>query len=343
MFFLRNITKDNLLFGNKFSTNKFDLLIDKIKSLSRRLFYSLPSHIRFKIQNKIIITKKYRGNVFFDNIYFELRTKCNSQCSFCKASIFTDDRPDISMNFELYEKIILELSKNNYSGNIGFYVNNEPLLVKNLKNYIEFASKKLPNASLKVLTNGKKLNYLSGKELFDAGITELEVNWYIKNINDKVNNGINQFEDTFLKKDLKINVNKSFYKFKYKNKERVYYKILRNVNQQLNSRGGSSPNWKDKNIKYDGFCSYPFWQINIKADGSVGQCCADFYQNGTKLNCKDYNIYDIWNSDFFKNLRNDLLNCNREKNDLCKKCDFFGENFRRSENIFGKILSALVN
>ena len=111
----------------------------------------------------------------------------------------------------------------------------------------------------------------------------------------------------------------------------------------MNSRGGSSPSWKDKDIAYDGFCSYPFWQINIKADGSVGQCCADFYLENTKLNCKLNTIYEIWSSHFFKNLRNDLLKSDRSKNELCKKCDFFGENFRKSDSILGKILSGLIN
>ena len=167
------------------------------------------------------------------------------------------------MNFELYKKIINELSQNNYAGNVGFYVNNEPLLVKDLKNYIEYASQNLSKSNLKVLTNGKKLNYASGKELFDAGITELEVNWYIKNINDKVSKGINDFEDNFLK-DLNIDKNKSHLEFQYKNKKRVYYKILRNVDEVLNSRGGSSPNWKGKDINFDGFCSYPFGKLTLK-------------------------------------------------------------------------------
>ena len=341
--FLRNVKKNNIKFGNKFSVNTYDFFIDKIKSIIKKLYYSLSISLRNKIQSTILITKKYRGNVYFDHVYFELRTKCNSQCSFCKASIHTDDRPDISMNFELYKKIINELSENKYTGNISFFVNNEPLLVKDLKSYIEYASVSLPKSNLKVLTNGRKLNYISGKELFDAGITELELNLYIKNIEDQVSKGVVDFEESFIKNDLGINNNKSYYEFIYKNKKRIYFKILRNIDQKLNSRGGSAPNWSKENIDYDGFCSYPFWQINIKADGSVGQCCADFYQDGTNLNCKDLNIYEIWNSDFFKNLRQDLIKGDRSKNKLCKNCDFFGENFRRSDNFLGKVLSALMS
>lgn len=40
--------------------------------------------------------------------------------------------------------------------------------------------------------------------MFDASIKELEVNWYIKNVEDKVSKGINEFEDKFLRIDLDI-------------------------------------------------------------------------------------------------------------------------------------------
>ena len=45
--------------------------------------------------------------------------------------------------------------------------------------------------------------------MFDAGITELEVNLYIKNIEDKVSKVISEFEDKFLRIDLNILKNKS--------------------------------------------------------------------------------------------------------------------------------------
>jgi hypothetical protein len=344
MLFLRNIKKNNIHLINKFSINYYDFIFKKAKKFFRCVYYFLPLKLRNLIISKIIITKKYRDtDTIFSHVFFELRTKCNSQCSFCKASIFTDDRPDISMNFELYSKIINELSHNKYNGTISFYVNNEPFLVKDLKKYIEYASLKLPQSNLRLLSNGKKLNYVSGKEVFDAGITELEINWYIKKIDDPITKGINDFEDKFLKIDANVSKIKSYINFEYKNKKRIYYKVLRDVNETLNSRGGSSPNWKDKEITFDGFCSYPFWQINIKADGNVGQCCADFYLNTPNLNCKSQTIYEIWNSNFFKDLRVELLKNNRGKNSLCKKCDFFGENFRRADNIFGKILSGLIN
>lgn len=340
--FLLSKKFEGVLFIDKSNNGFYNTFLKNLKIVSKLVYYMIPFKIRHGIQEKFII-KQYKNYSDFHSVYFELRTKCNSRCNFCKASIHTEDRPDITMNFKLYEKIINELAHNQYNGNISFFVNNEPFLVKDLKKFIEYASLKLPNSNLKLLSNGIKLNYISGKEIFDSGLTELEINWYLGNTKQNVSNGIKNFEDKFLKNDLKISKVNYYNAFKYKGKQRYYYKLLRHIGEKLNSRGGSSPNWKDNELIYDGFCSYPFWQINIKADGSVGQCCADFYLDNTKLNANFLSIYEIWNSDFFKNLRYDLLKGDRSKNNLCKKCDFFGENFRRSESKFGKFLSAILN
>ena len=97
---LKNTHRDNLNFINRFSHNNYDLIVNKLKFISRKIYYSWPFNTRHKIQDKLIIQKKYKDNPKFNSVYFELRTKCNSKCTFCKASIFTDDRPDISMDFK---------------------------------------------------------------------------------------------------------------------------------------------------------------------------------------------------------------------------------------------------
>ena len=63
----------------------------------------------------------------------------------------------------------------------------------------------------------------------------------------------------------------------------------------------------------------------------------------TNLNCKEKNIYEIWNSDFFRNLRSDLFNGDRSNNDLCKECDFCGENPRNTKALVSKIFLGLIS
>lgn len=328
-------------FVNKLKPNKFVALIGILNSITKTIYYSLTPKVRSIVFKSLVNIKKYENNLF-DTVYFELRTRCNSQCTFCMASIFTDNRDDIAMPINLYDKIINELAEENFSGTIGFYVNNEPLLVKNLDQYINIARKKLDNASLRILTNGLKLNPINGQMLLDCGINEIEVNLYQSSLKTVIPKGLIKFENEVLKPLLnnkKVKVNNTF---KYKNRNVRYHKVLRKVNEILTTRGGTAPNMENIEKVYDGFCAYPFWQLNITADGRVAQCCADFYFDNVNLNCKQDNIYDIWRSKFFTNLRKDLLNGDRSKNNMCKKCDYAGENPRRAKSFFGKLFLGLI-
>ena len=342
--FYGKIEIDNVFFINKFKPSFVVKIMNYVKYIFKGSYYLIHAPTRLKIY-KFFINNTKLFNVeetTFDTVYFELRTRCNSQCSFCMASILTDNRNDIEMDMNLYKKIIDELKEKDFSGTIGFYVNNEPLLVKNLEEFICYARYQLSNAKLRILTNGIKLNENNGRMLLNSGIDEIEVNVYQKSIDQKIPKGIIKFEKNVLLPLINRKKITSDLKFEYKNRLVHYHKVLRDIGEILTSRGGSAPNWDDKNTTYDGHCAYPFWQINITADGRVGQCCADFYFDQSKLNCNNENIYNIWQSEFFIELRRNLINGDRSKNNLCKKCDYAGENPRRTNSILGKLFIGLI-
>ncbi len=328
-------------FVNKLKPNKFVAAVESLKAITKKIYYSLTPKIRFIVFKYLVNIKKYE-NKSFDTVYFELRTRCNSQCSFCMASIFTDNRDDITMPIDLYEKIINELAAENFRGTIGFYVNNEPLLVKNLDQYIKIARRKLKNANLRILTNGLKLNPTNGQMLLDCGVNEIEVNLYQSSLKTVIPKGLVKFENEVIKPLLNNREVKANNDFMFRNREVRYHKVLRKVNEILTTRGGTAPNTDVKETVYDGFCAYPFWQLNVTADGRVAQCCADFYFDNFKLNCNENNIYNIWESKEFSDLRKDLLKGDRSKNNMCKKCDYAGENPRRTGSLLGKIFVGLI-
>tara|TARA_R110001606_G_scaffold135407_2_gene272433 strand:+ start:41 stop:1393 length:1353 start_codon:yes stop_codon:yes gene_type:complete len=72
--------------------------------------------------------------------------------------------------------------------------------------------------------------------------------------------------------------------------------------------------------KSNTFCINPFYQFMVKTDGTSGVCCnLDTPRNEEMLgNVNNTSIKDIWNSDFYKSLRLQLLN--GEKPDVCTKC-----------------------
>ena len=75
----------------------------------------------------------------FHTIFFEARTRCNSRCAFCAASIQNETREDLVLPFDLHAKVIDELAELGYHGQIAYHINSEPLLVPNLEQYIEYA------------------------------------------------------------------------------------------------------------------------------------------------------------------------------------------------------------
>ena len=279
-------------------------------------------------------SKKYR---LIDNnhlplpkeVFFELRTKCNGRCSFCAASIQTETRSDTVMEFKLFNKVVNELESLNYSGRIGFHVNNEPLIVPHLEKYIVIARKKLPNAWIQILTNGRSLTINKADSLMQSKVNEISINHY----DDK-----DYFNQSIPVKFLTIKdkIITKYYPKKYikqghgpentgKNNIFRYNIFLRRETEILTNRAGTAPNKKpisEKNIL--GFCERPFKQFNITTDGKVSQCCDDLYFDYPMGNLKENSILDIWFGKKFETARKSLLNNDRNSHPMCKTCDFIG-------------------
>ena len=93
---------------------KTKLFLKKYLKLLSNIYYSntnsnlqlnFHNYITLETKNNLLKSSelKYSYSQLFDTVYFEIRTKCNSQCSFCAASIQNETRPDITMDFNLYK------------------------------------------------------------------------------------------------------------------------------------------------------------------------------------------------------------------------------------------------
>ena len=83
----------------------------------------LKRYIKGKIS--IFIGKKYFSSEdvsIFNTISFELRSRCNSTCSFCAASIQNEIRPDRYLPKDTFFKVI--------SGMLDFLLEKELVLMK---------------------------------------------------------------------------------------------------------------------------------------------------------------------------------------------------------------------
>jgi len=318
-----------------------------------------------RVLRKLFVDKKRIASLsaseestpLFDTIYFEVRTRCNSTCSFCAAAIHSETRPDTNLPETLYKKSINELAEVAYTGRVAYHVNNDPLLFTDLPTYVKYASDKLPNARIQVLTNGLALNLKKATTLIDSGINELTVNCYTDDT-ETLNRwkkmstlesewavlgrfpqkytriaeylishyGLEGKQSPF---SIKSPPNSHFKDFEYSFLPSRLTTIKTN-------RAGTAPNKRDTRVEQNGFCEYPFTQFNVTTDGRVSKCCADLYFEDVMGNIKDQTIMDIWASDQFSAVRKKLLVGRRENLGQCHGCDFYG--VKNVNSLAGRVL-----
>lgn len=298
-----------------------------------RLRRRLPAGWRMRVWKstaKAVIQRRgYAQQVpLFRSVELETRTRCNSSCSFCAASILTDKRPDIYMPEPLYQKLLRELQELDYDGAIKFFVNNEPLLDKRTADFVRQAKAALPKVTTEVHTNGLKLNPKSGRELLEAGLDLLYINNYSQE--GEMHRGVKAFLDE---------VAPAF------PEARIIFQ-MRLLDEQLLNRGGTAPNGRKLDEPLPLPCVLPFDEVVVTADGRVTICCQDHYFDAAVGNLNESSLHDIWYGKGFQDLRKELLNADRSGNQFCRSCDFRGykeEHLTSGESLKNRAVGALLD
>ena len=300
---------------NYFKKKEKSFLINK--KIHNILIYYLLSLFRQTIDIKYW-NNKIELNRFpiFDTVLIETRTDCNRKCSFCPQSIYT--RPLEIMSEDVFEKIITNLSKINFSGRLGLFVTNEPLLDKRITKLIFIAKKTLPNVKIDINTNGNLLDLDLTNKLFESGIDYIKIDDYRKDRHifpNKLSKNIKKIYDSF-KDDKRIDFRK-----------RLYEESLSNRGGSMDSKQDKTPKNKAKNI----FCSDPFTRIVFSPNGDVVLCCMDYNFQEKLGNIMQSDIINIWNSENFLSIRKSLIA--KDRSNLCAKC-----NKNEYSGIFDRIL-----
>jgi len=251
---------------------------------------------------------RFRGSWSYllpTTVSLETRTICNGRCAFCAASVPNRTREDKSMPWEVFARIVDELAGVNYSGRLAFFVNNEPLLDKNLEEKIAHARRRLPCAFLQVSTNGILLTQERANALFDAGLDDLTVNDYADN--RPVRGDLARVLSVISPE-----------------RRRMLVIYLRDAEEKLFNRAGSAPNAPATRQPMRAFCQMPFTQINIVWDGTVSLCCQDLMVQVPIGNAFNEGLWAVWFSERYREIRRRLLDKDRNATDLCRICDFCG-------------------
>lgn len=265
---------------------------------------------------------------FPKNMLIELTNYCNHRCIFCHYRTMKRLKKECQKEFTFD---ILRQAFDNGCREIGFYMIGEPLLKKDLADYVAYA-KKIGFEYIYLTSNGALATIERMKELIDAGLDSIKFSvnaatpeHYIKvhGADDylTVKENIKRLHEYILENNVNMNVFVSFVKTEItKDDVKIIQKeftsfvdkvYIFNVETQglpmpeLVVQGVVDPSIYLK--KGDELCEMVFNRIHITNDGVLNACCSDFdgYLNAVDLHTMS--LADAWHSDIMRNLRRRFL------------------------------------
>ena len=259
----------------------------------------------------------------FSWIEFNLVGLCNRRCNFCPWSnpewrsthVPNTSTGDDILHFpvEIYEKIMDDLNKIGFDGGIIYSAFSEPLLYKHLDEVIKITKKKCPKVRIEMVTNGDFLNKEKLTQLFDVGLTRLDVSIY--DGPDKVEHFQNMRDEVGLNKE------------QFHIRERWYAPEEHYGIGAISNRAGANImpeiNVNKITTALKRKCFYPFYQLIVDYDGGVLLCNHDWDKRLIMGNVKETSILDIWNSQKYKEVRQKLAVADRNHSP-CNRCDANG-------------------
>ena len=123
------------------------------------------------------------GYPVFSSIEISLNGACNRRCEFCPR-VSKKEYPNLyqSLDFSDFKKMIGDLNKINFEGRISFSGFCEPLLTKNINDYIQLIRKELPKVNIDMVSNENvitKKNFKKVlKNLFGSGLDTIRLSLY---------------------------------------------------------------------------------------------------------------------------------------------------------------------
>lgn len=236
-------------------------------------------------------------------VRIELSGYCNRSCAYCPVSFLERKDKEAKIDIEVFERCLDDLAKIDYSGELWFCLFNEPLYDKEFLFWaLDIVNEKLPNAFLKIVTNGDYLTVDYFRKLQKRRIDEFTISVHydgkwnedkqtariyemLKRINLEPNGYLDKTEGRIV-----FYVNEDVY-----DSRRLRQFSLRTEDFAVHGmdRGGTLEIGilKERNF---GWCALPFDQFNIAYDGSVVPCCnicSDVQQVKGSLygNIRDFN------------------------------------------------------
>lgn len=223
------------------------------------------------------------GAVRIKRVEIEINSQCNRRCSYCPNSLIAWDKPSY-MSFQLFEKIVGELVEMKFNGRLSYHFYNEPLLHPNIEEFVMYVARKLPRVENVLYTNGDFLTDFKYKQLINAGLSHFVITKHGSNA---------------VKKCEKMT-------------------ILTPADLELTNRGGSL---FALNQPMQKSCYVPTERLLVGHDGAVMLCYEDAKREVILGNISNSTIKDIWFSQKYTKIREQLAAGLRNELSPCNQCN----------------------
>lgn len=271
--------------------------------------------------------KKYR------KIYIEITNICNLKCSFCKET----NRIKRNMTKEEFTNIVEKIK--DYTDYIYLHVKGEPLLHKDIKEFLDIAYKN--NIKVNLTTNGTLIKQVINSIKDCKAVNK--INFSLHSENNKENYLEEIFESV---KELPKSVTCIYRLWTLNNNEldeksttivdkiKEYYNLSTDIVDKIKRENNikifnniyvdkdNEFEWPTINDhKSNGYCYALKTQIAILVDGTVVPCCLDDDGTINLGNIHYQSLDDIINSEKYKNLQKSFQD-RKPCEELCKSCRF---------------------
>lgn len=271
-------------------------------------------------------------------IIFDVLNVCNLNCVHCphKELVKKKGFKPIYLDFDLYEKIIDEISKHEVDL-VRFTGDGEPLLHKRILEMIRYAKVKV-KGKVNLTTNGLLLNKGIDKFLLELPIDFIDIS--IDAFSEEKYNLIRRGGDykklmlnihelirvkTEMRSPTKIMVNMinqelvrdEIEQFREYWSSLVDYVLIRNlhtVNNYLTVEGKTATDDK----RYP--CPHLYKRLTVDFNGNVKFCAHDWFDNAIVGNLKEQLISEIWNGPRYKKLRIQHEEGKFKQIPICSEC-----------------------
>lgn len=276
---------------------------------------------------------------FPKNMLLEVTNACNHSCVFCANSKMTRKKSLIDFNFACR---ILKEAYDLGTREVGFYSTGEPLINKDLEQYIKLA-KDIGYEYVYITTNGALLMPERARSIVESGIDSIK---FSINAGTKEKylaiHGQDNFEEVY---------NNLKYLFEYRKEHELNFKIFVSciltkytaVEKEmfvekfnkisddivfLNCKNQCGVMYEINNLleventedsPMSTYCPLPFNKLHITCEGYITACCADFQNYLAVADLNNTKLIDAWNNEIFIQLRRRHIE-NTLEGTLCFNC-----------------------